>query len=34
MRKWWIRYKFCKIMGIKHPFKASLDKNFLQIGGC
>lgn len=30
MRKWWKKYKFCKMMGIKHPFKASLDKNFIR----
>lgn len=30
MRKWWKKYKFCKLMGIKHPFKASLDKNFIR----
>ena len=30
MRKWWMRYKFCKMMGIRHPFKAGLDKNFIR----
>jgi hypothetical protein len=30
MRKWWIRYKFCKTIGIRHPFKASLDKKFIR----
>ena len=32
MMKWWKKYKFCKILGIRHPLKASLDKNFMQMG--
>lgn len=30
MLKWWKRYKFCKMLGIKHPLKASLDKKFIR----
>ena len=26
------KYKWCKRMGIKHPIKAALDKNFLKGG--
>lgn len=32
MMKWWKKYKFCKMMGIRHPLKASLDKNFMRMG--
>lgn len=32
MIKWWKRYRFCKMMGIRHPLKASLDKNFIRVG--
>lgn len=32
MMKWWKKYKFCKMLGIRHPLKASLDKNFMQMG--
>lgn len=26
------KYLFCKRMGIKHPWKASGDKNFIHMG--
>lgn len=32
MMKWWKKYKFCKMLGIRHPLKASLDKNFMRMG--
>lgn len=32
MMKWWKKYQFCKMMGIRHPLKASLDKNFMRMG--
>ena len=32
MIKWWKKYRFCKALGIRHPLKASLDKNFMQMG--
>ena len=32
MIKWWKKYRLCKALGIRHPFKASLDKNFMQMG--
>lgn len=32
MIKWWKKYRLCKALGIRRPFKASLDKNFMQMG--
>lgn len=32
MIKWWKKYCFCKTLGIRHPLKASLDKNFMRMG--
>ena len=32
MIKWWKKYCFCKVLGIRHPLKASLDKNFKRMG--
>ena len=32
MIKWFKKYKMLKKLGIHHAFKASFDKNFIQIG--
>lgn len=29
-KNWLYRYRLCKLMGIRHPLKASLDKNFMR----